>query len=140
MIIKILEFLAQNVKEFKDYEPHLERMLDLCNLPPLLERSSEASTSSDILKQYFTLLGHLLLILPTETRVLKIHKALHSLLSGTKSIDITAVKHEYCCRAVEKSNLPITLTELLCASLLDMYGKVLELVLLLSSISHTCCK
>lgn len=140
MIIKILEFLAQNVQAFEEYEPHLERMLDLCNLPPLLERSSEAATNSDIMEQYFTLLGHLLLFLPTDARVLKIHKALYSLLLGTRSIDITAVKREYCCRAMEKSNLPITLTELLCASLLDTYEKVLELVLLLSSISHTCCK
>ncbi|XP_076663021.1 cilia- and flagella-associated protein 69 [Andrena cerasifolii] len=138
MIMKVLEFLAQNVQAYKEYEPHLEQMLDLCNLPPLLEKSSEGAINFDIMEQYFTLLGHLLLILPTEARVLKIHKALYSLLLGTKFIDVTAVKREYCCRAMEKSNLPITLTELLCASRLDMYGKVLELVLLLSSVSHTC--
>lgn len=139
MIIKVLKFLAENVKTVKEYKIHLNRMLELCNIPPLLEKLSDNLILEDIMKHYFTLLGHLLIILPTEQQILKIHRILHSLLLKTKIKNIAAIKLEYCRKAVEKSELPIIIAELLRTSELKMYEKVLQLVFLLSSISYECC-
>ncbi|KAG6796258.1 cilia- and flagella-associated protein 69 [Apis mellifera caucasica] len=139
LIIKVLKFLAENVKTVKEYKIHLNRMLELCNIPPLLEKLSDNLILEDIMKHYFTLLGHLLIILPTEQQILKIHRILHSLLLKTKIKNIAAIKLEYCRKAVEKSELPIIIAELLRTSELKMYEKVLQLVFLLSSISYECC-
>ncbi|XP_076240800.1 cilia- and flagella-associated protein 69 [Calliopsis andreniformis] len=137
-VIKILEFLACNIKSVKEYQPHLDQMLKLCALPPVMEKSSEKVTNSNIMEQYFTMLGHLLIILPTKEQVLKIHEALHSLLLWTKFTNIAAVNPEYCYKVMEKSELPIIVIQLLENSLPDVYEKILELVFLLSSVSHTC--
>lgn len=139
MIIKILKFLAENVKTVEEYKLHLNRMLELCNIPPLLEKSSDSLIFDDIMKQYFTLLGQLLIILPTEQQILKIHKILHSLLLKTEIRNVAAVTFEYCRKAMEKSKLPIIVTELLSTSYLETYEKFLQLVFLLSSISYECC-
>lgn len=139
-MIKILEFLAGNIKSVKEYEIHLTQMLKLCAIPPLMEKSSEKLTKCDIMEDYFTLLGHLLIILSEKEQVLMIHKALHSLLLWTKSINIAAADPEYCRKTMEKSKLPIIVIEKLNTSLPEMYEKTLELVFLLSSVSRTCCK
>ncbi|CAK9815304.1 hypothetical protein ANTQUA_LOCUS8376 [Anthophora quadrimaculata] len=135
LVIKILKFLAENVQSVKEYQLHFDRMLELCNLPPLLERSSEGVVNSHIIEEYFTLLGDLLVILPLE-QVVKVHKALHSLLVRTKLTNVNVIKLKYCREAMEKSKLPLTVVELLQASSTDMYPKNLELVFLLSSTSH----
>ncbi|XP_076619072.1 uncharacterized protein LOC143340711 [Colletes latitarsis] len=137
-VIKILPFLARNVKSVKEYELYLDQMLGLCNLTPLLEKYSENLIIFDIMEQYFTLLGHLLEILPTNEQILKVHEALHSLLLRTHSTNVATVKLEYCHRVMEKSKLPISVTNLLKVSVPSMYQKVLELIFLLSSISYTC--
>lgn len=131
--------MAENVKTVKEYKLHLNRMLELCNIPPLLEKSSDNLIVDDIMEHYFTLLGDLLIISPTEQQILKIHKILHSLLLKTKIKNIAAVKFEYCRKAMEKSQLPIIIAELLRASYSKMYEKILQLVFLLSSISYECC-
>lgn len=138
--MKILAFLAKNVTSIKEYELHLDQMLELCNLLPLLEKSSESLITLDIMEQYFTLLGHLLAILPTDKQALKIYEALRSLLLRTNSTNAATVKLEYRHRAMEKSRLPIILTNLLENSLPDTYPTILELIFLLSSVSYTCCK
>lgn len=130
--------MAENVNRVKEYELHLDRMLELCNIPLLLEKSSESLIHEDIIEQYFTLLGHLLVILPTKKQALKVHKVLHSLLSKTQK-DVSAIQLEHYRKAVEKSKLPLTVVELLQASTTDTYAKTLELVFLLSSISYKCC-
>ncbi|CAK9831943.1 Cilia- and flagella-associated protein 69 [Anthophora retusa] len=135
LVIKILKFLAENVQSVKEYQLHFDRMLELCNLPPLLERSSEGVVNSHIIEEYFTLLGDLLVILPLEQAV-KVHKALHSLLVRTKLTNVNVIKLKHCREAMEKSKLPLTVVELLQASSTDMYPKNLELVFLLSSTSH----
>lgn len=131
--------MAENVNRVKEYELHLDRMLELCNIPLLLEKSSENLIHEDIIGQYFTLLGHLLVILPTKKQALKVHKALHSLLLKTQKKDISAIQLEHCRKAMEKSKLPLTVVELLQASTTETYPKTLELVFLLSSISYKCC-
>ncbi|XP_076162248.1 cilia- and flagella-associated protein 69-like isoform X3 [Ptiloglossa arizonensis] len=137
-VMKILAFLAKNVTSIKEYELHLDQMLELCNLLPLLEKSSESLITLDIMEQYFTLLGHLLAILPTDKQALKIYEALRSLLLRTNSTNAATVKLEYRHRAMEKSRLPIILTNLLENSLPDTYPTILELIFLLSSVSYTC--
>ncbi|XP_043786646.1 cilia- and flagella-associated protein 69-like [Apis laboriosa] len=139
LIIKVLKFLAENVKTVEEYKLHLNRMLELCNIPPLLEKSSDSLILDDIMEQYFTLLGHLLIILPTEHQILKIHRILHSLLLKTEIKNSAAVKFEHCRKAMEKSKLPIIIAELLRTSYLKMYEKILQLVFLLSSISYESC-
>lgn len=131
--------MAENVNRVKEYELHLDRMLDLCDIPLVLEKSSESLIHEDVIEQYFTLLGHLLVILPTKKQALKVHKALHSLLLKKQKEDISAIQLEHCHKAVEKSKLPLTVVELLQASTTETYPKTLELVLLLSSISYKCC-
>ncbi|XP_076397314.1 uncharacterized protein LOC100874990 isoform X7 [Megachile rotundata] len=138
IVIKLLKFLAQNVKLVKDYELYLDQMLELCSLPPLLEKSSEGFFKNDIMEQYFTLLGQLFIILPIQEQALKVHKALHSLLMKQRLKNAATIKLELCYRAVERSKLPIIVTELLQSSSPDTYPKFLELVFLLSSISCTC--
>ncbi|CAL7952404.1 unnamed protein product [Xylocopa violacea] len=138
LVIKVLKFLADRVKSVKEYELHLNRMLELCNIPPLLERPSEASINSDIMEQYFTLLGQLLVILPTKRQVLNVHKALYSLLLKTRVKYINAIKVEYCHKAMEKSMLPVTVVKLVQASHQETYPTNLELVFLLSSVSCAC--
>ncbi|XP_076754246.1 uncharacterized protein LOC143425386 [Xylocopa sonorina] len=138
LVMKVLKFLADRVKSVKEYELHLNRMLELCNIPPLLERPSEASINYDIMKQYFTLLGQLLIILPTKQQVLNVHKALYSLLLKTRVKYINAIKVEYCHKAMEKSMLPVIAVELVQASHQEMYPTNLELVFLLSSVSCAC--
>nr|XP_031827063.1 cilia- and flagella-associated protein 69-like [Nomia melanderi] len=137
-IMRILEFLTQNVKSFKDYKPHLDQMLDLCQLPPLLDKSSEVLLNNNILEQYFTLLGHLLIVLPHKEQVLKVYKALHCLLLKRDASNVTAIKIKHCHKVVEKSELPLKVVKSLQSSLPEMYEKILELVFLLSSISYTC--
>ncbi|XP_060829520.1 cilia- and flagella-associated protein 69-like [Bombus pascuorum] len=139
LVIKVLKFLGENVKTVKEYELHLDRMLELCNVPPILEKPSESVIHIDIMEQYFTLLGHLLVVLPTKQQTLKIHRALDSLLLKKQVRNVPTIKVEHCRKAMENSRLPLTVTELLQASLLRMYPKILELVFLLSSISHKCC-
>lgn len=140
MVIKVLVFLAENVKRIKEYELHLDRMLELCNVTPLLEKTSESLTHENIMEQYFTMLGHLLVILPTKQQVLKVHKVLRSLLLRAQVNDVTAVKLEYCRKCMERSRLPIIVAELLQTSSTEMYPKNLKLVFLLSSVSYKCCR
>ncbi|XP_050588356.1 uncharacterized protein LOC126921135 isoform X2 [Bombus affinis] len=139
LVIKVLKFLGENVKMVKEYELHLDRMLELCNVPPILEKPSESVIHINIMEQYFTLLGHLLVVLPTKQQTLKIHRALDSLLLKEQIRNVPTIKVEHCRKAMENSRLPLTVTELLQASFLKMYPKILELVFLLSSISHKCC-
>ncbi|XP_017798308.1 PREDICTED: uncharacterized protein LOC108579312 [Habropoda laboriosa] len=128
-------FLAENVQLVKEYELHFDRMLELCNLPPLLEKSFEGVTNCHILEQYFTLLGDLLVILPKH-QALKVHQALHSLLLRTKLTNVNVIKLKHCRRAMEKSKLPLIVVELLQASFPDIYPKILDLIFLLSSTSR----
>ncbi|KAG7212571.1 hypothetical protein KM043_012870 [Ampulex compressa] len=138
-VMNIIEFLAWKSREVKQYRTHLDRMLELCRVPPLLERCSDTLVSSDVMEQYFTLLGYLLAILPTKREASKIHEALYYLLIRTGPVNEAAVKLEYRRLTMEKSRLPITVTELLEASFPAMYPKILELVFLLVSVSYTCC-
>ncbi|XP_017754601.1 PREDICTED: cilia- and flagella-associated protein 69-like [Eufriesea mexicana] len=115
------------------------QMLELCNITPLLEKSSESLTHENTMEQYFTMLGHLLIILPTKQQISKVHRALHSLLLKAQVKDAAAVKLEYCRKCMERSRLPMTVAELLQASSTEMYPIILGLVFLLSSISYKCC-
>ncbi|XP_076278659.1 cilia- and flagella-associated protein 69 [Lasioglossum baleicum] len=140
-IMTVLEFLVENVikeNSIKEYELLLDEMLTLCSLPPLLEKSSEILTNNDRMEQYFTLLGKLLVVLPAKEQVSKIHEAIHSLLLKRDSSNVAAVKIKDCLAVVEKSQLPKMVVKSLESSLPDMYEKILELVFLLSSISHVC--
>ncbi|XP_076642623.1 cilia- and flagella-associated protein 69-like [Halictus rubicundus] len=137
-IIRILEFLVQNVDSVEQYKQLLNEMLKLCSLPPLLEKSSEILTNNDRIEQYFTLLGKLLAVLPTKEQALEIHKAIHSLLLNRDSSNVAAIKIKDCLAFMEKSQLPNMVVKTLEGSLPEMYQKILELVFLLSSISYKC--
>ncbi|XP_018355188.1 PREDICTED: cilia- and flagella-associated protein 69-like [Trachymyrmex septentrionalis] len=140
VIMKILEFLAWKSRETNDYQEHLDRMLQLCSQPPLLKQASESLTSSVIIEHYFTFLGYLLIILPNEEDVQRIHEALDCLLiRQTKPINIAAVKLDFCRRAMENSRLPIIIIELLEAAMPKIYPKILELAYTVASISNQCC-
>lgn len=140
-VTKIIEFLATNAKNVQDYRSHLDEMLEYSNRPPLLEKFIENVTCSDIMEQYFTFFGHLLTILPRKQELLKVHEALRTLLIRTVPADHpSAVKSEICRAAMEKSNLSITVTEILNTSSVEEYPMILELIFLLSSISCVCCK
>ncbi|XP_033335215.2 uncharacterized protein LOC117225643 [Megalopta genalis] len=136
--MRIIEFLVENVNIDKEYEFHLDQILELCHLPPLLEKSSEILTNNDILEQYFTLLGKLLVVLPTKKHILKVHEAIHSLLLNRDSSNIAAVKIRDCRAVIEKSQLPVEVVKSLENCLPELYQKILELVFLLCSISYKC--
>jgi len=139
--MKILEFLAWKSRETNDYREHLDRMLQLCNQPPLLKKASETLTSSVIIEHYFTFLGCLLTILPNEEDIQRIHETLDCLLiRQTKPINIAAVKLDFRRRAMENSRLPIIINELLEAAMPKIYPKILELAYMVASISNQCCK
>ncbi|XP_036149500.1 uncharacterized protein LOC118647855 [Monomorium pharaonis] len=139
-VMKVLEFLAWKIKEVNDYRVHLNRMLQLCSQPPLLKQTSECLVSSVVMEHYFTLLGHLLTILPDEEDVQRIHQALDCLLiKRTKLTNVAAVKLDFCRQTMENSRLPIIIVELLKATMPKMYPKILELAYMLASISNKCC-
>lgn len=140
-VTKVLEFLAWKSREINDYRVHLDRMLHLCNRPPLLKRTSESLISFAIMEHYFTTLGYLLIILPSEEEIQKIHEALDCLLIERKKVtNVAAIKLDLRRRAMESSKLPIIIVELLEAALTRMYPKILELTFILASISSQCCE
>ncbi|XP_011685792.1 PREDICTED: uncharacterized protein LOC105448749 isoform X2 [Wasmannia auropunctata] len=139
-IMKVLEFLAWKTKEVNDYRVHLDRMLQLCSQPPLLEQTSESLAISVVMEHYFTLLGYLLTILPDEEDILRIHEALDCLLiKRTKPINVAAVKLDFRRQSMENSKLPIIVTELLEAAMPRIYPQILEIAHTLASISNQCC-
>lgn len=139
--MKVLEFLAWKSREVDDYRVHLDRMLRLCNRPPLLKRTSESLVSFAIMEHYFTMLGYLLIILPKEEDIQQIHEALDCLLIGrTKVTHVAAMKLDLRRRAMENSRLPVIIVELLEAALTRMYPKILELAFMLASVSSQCCE
>ncbi|XP_043682372.1 uncharacterized protein LOC122635790 [Vespula pensylvanica] len=138
MVIKIIEFLKTNAKHVEDYRLHLDQMLEFSKRPPLLEKFSQNITCSDIMEQYFTFFGYLL-ILRSKQELLKVHEALRSLLIRTVPADPSAVKSEICRAAMEKSNLCFTVIGILNTSSTEEYPMMLELIFLLSSISYVCC-
>lgn len=139
--MKVLEFLAWKSREVDDYRAHLDRMLRLCNRPPLLERTSESLVGFAIMEHYFTTLGYLLIILPDEEAIQLIREALDCLLIGrAKVTHVAAVKLDLRRRAMESSKLPIIVVQLLEAALTRMYPKILELTFILASVSSRCCE
>ncbi|KMQ91612.1 Uncharacterized protein C7orf63 [Lasius niger] len=139
--MKVLEFLAWKSREVDVYRVHLDRMLRLCNRPPLLKRTSESLVSFAIMEHYFTMLGYLLIILPKEEDIQQIHEALDCLLIGrTKVTHVAAMKLDLRRRAMENSRLPVIIVELLEAALTRMYPKILELAFMLASVSSQCCE
>jgi len=139
--MQVLDFLARKSKEVECYQAHLDRMLQLCSRPPLLKRTSDNLISSVVMEQYFTLLGHLLQILPNEEQRRYIRDALDCLLIGDAQLtNVTAVKMDFRRRAVENSKLPTIVMELLKISLPKTYPMILELAFILASVSHQCCK
>ncbi|KAF7383059.1 hypothetical protein HZH68_014908 [Vespula germanica] len=139
MVIKIIEFLKTNAKHVEDYRLHLDQMLEFSKRPPLLEKFSQNITCSDIMEQYFTFFGYLL-ILRSKQELFKVHEALRSLLIRTVPADPSAVKSEICRAAMEKSNLCFTVIGILNTSSTEEYPMLLELIFLLSSISYVCSK
>lgn len=140
-VMKVLEFLAWKSRKVEGYRAYLDRMLQLCSRPPLLERSFASLIDSVIMEHYFTLLGYLLTILPDEDEIQRIYEALDCLLIGrTKLMNVAAVKLDFRRRAMENSRLPITVVELLEAALPKIYPRILELAFMLASISRQCCK
>lgn len=140
-VMKVLEFLNWKSRKVEDYRPHLDRMIQLCGRPPLLERTSESLFSSVLMEHYFTFLGYLLTMSQNEEEFRRTHDVLSRLLiERTKSTNIAAIKLDLCRRAMESSRLPIVAAELLEAASPNVYPRVLELAYMLASVSHQCCK
>ncbi|RLU17102.1 hypothetical protein DMN91_011171 [Ooceraea biroi] len=139
-VMQVLDFLARRSRGIDDYRAHLDRMLQLCSRPPLLKRTSESLISSVVMEQYFTLLGHLLMILPNEEQRQQICDAVDCLLIGRARLtNVAAVKMDFRRCAVENSRLPIIVVELLETALPKTYPMVLRLAFVLASVSYQCC-
>ena len=139
-IMDILEFLSCKSKEVKYFQVHLDYMLDLCSQPLLLERNSKVLSCIEVLEQYFTVLGYLLLTLSTKEEISKICRALYYLLFKSNTVDVSTVPLEMRHQAMENSQLPVVLAKLLEVSSSDIYEQVLDLVFILVSVSSKCCE
>lgn len=140
-MIQVLEFLACRSKEVKEYEAHLDRMLEIAKRPPRLKRMSENLVSSVVMEQYFTLLGHLLTILSDKEQHRQICDAIDSLLIARAELtNVTAVRMDLRHRAVENSCLPNIVVGLLENALPKAYTMFLELASVLASVSFQCCE
>ncbi|XP_025152921.1 uncharacterized protein LOC112588192 [Harpegnathos saltator] len=140
--MSVLEFLAWKCRTVDEYRAHLDRMLQLCSRPPLLERSSDTLTRSVIMEHYFTLLGYLLTIVPREEQIQRIRDALDSLLieRARPAANVAAARLDFRLRAMENSRLPVIVAELLEAATPKVYPKLLELAFTLASVSRQCCE
>ncbi|XP_033222568.1 cilia- and flagella-associated protein 69-like [Belonocnema kinseyi] len=138
-VMDILEFLSLKAKSVKQYQIHLDRMLELCNQPLVLEKTSEILSCADVIEQYFTVLGYLLAILPSTAEVLQVYRAVGCLLIQSKHVEGSTIPLEICHRAMERSQLPIILAKLVQVSSFDIYERVLHLIFILVSVSSICC-
>ncbi|XP_034946404.1 cilia- and flagella-associated protein 69-like [Chelonus insularis] len=137
-MMQILEFITWKCHDTPEYNIYLNNLLRICAYTPLLERYSENLTCSEILDHYFSVLGYLAVILSDHNDV-KVLDVLDQLLTIQKSINIAEVKQDIIHQSVERSKLPIVLTELLMICSSKIYKNVLDTTYVVTSISNTCC-
>lgn len=82
----------------------------------------------------------MIVILPNHLEILKVLDALCQLLTRSKSSDISAVKLDYCQRAVERSKLPMIIADLVAVCTPEIEKKLLNLTWIVVLISDECCK
>lgn len=138
-IVQVLDFLAHKTRDIPVYQKHLNKMLDHCGHPPLLEKSSDSLSCTPVLEQYFTTLGCLLTQLPTQQEILKVLHAIQQLLLRPKPVALSSVKLELCIKAVELSKLPLILTQLLKTCSPEIHKKIIDIIYVIVLSSNTCC-
>ncbi|KAK0094708.1 hypothetical protein PV326_010229 [Microctonus aethiopoides] len=138
-IMEILEFLARKIQHNLEYKKYLNIMLDICAHPPLLEKSSEYLSCSDIIVHYFTVLGYLLVLIPNNLEIIKTLDVINQLLIRSTPVEISAIKLELLHSAVEKSRLPLILTDLIQISPSEIFKNILDTTFNVASISNVCC-
>lgn len=136
----ILEFLARKILDNPEYRKYLNIMLDICAHPPLLEKSSECLSCSDIIVHYLTVLGYLLVLIPDNQEIIKTLDVINQLLIRSTPVEISAIKLEFLHSAVEKSRLPLILTDLIQISPSEIFKNILDTTFNVASISNVCCK
>ena len=139
-VMDILEFLSWKAKDVKQYQIHLDRMLELCCEPLVLEKNSEILSSLEFVEQYLSVLGYILVILPTKAEVLQVCRALGHMLIHSKYVEGPTVPLEIYHQAMERSQLPIVLAKLLEVSSHDIYQRILDLLFIVVSLSSLCCE
>ncbi|KAK0167140.1 hypothetical protein PV327_004576 [Microctonus hyperodae] len=138
-IMTILEFLATKIQDIPEYKKYLNIMLDICAYPPLLEKSSEYLSCSDIIVHYFTVLGYLLVLIPNNQEIIKTLDIINKLLIRSTPVEISAIKLEFVHSAVEKSRLPLILSDLIQISSSEIFKDILDTTFNVASISNMCC-
>jgi hypothetical protein len=61
-VTKVIEFLAKNHQDSRDYEELLGAVLKLVTCPPRIEKPSESHKFKHDLEDYFTMYGEILII------------------------------------------------------------------------------
>lgn len=144
LVSRLLEFVASRSRKVTEYGKLLDRMLHLCKLRPILEKSSDLLRCNDALESYFSTLGHLTRLLDTDREILTVLEAVSDLSDESRNNNKLSIPPslnlEICHEAIQKSTLPIFLTELLRDSSPDVYGRTLDVVLVIVTISIDCCK
>ncbi|XP_015108721.1 cilia- and flagella-associated protein 69-like [Diachasma alloeum] len=138
-IVIVLEFLGWKAREVPEYQEHLTTILGTISCPPEVEKPSENLTSSKILEHYFTHLGRLIILLPTQEGIIKLLGSFHELLTRPKRADISAIKLGYLYEAVEKSSLPVVLSRLINNCPPEISKNLLEVICDLVMTSEVCC-
>ncbi|XP_043283076.1 uncharacterized protein [Venturia canescens] len=144
LVSRLLEFVALKSGIFAEFKVLLNRMLRLCKLPLVLQKTSDSLRYNDAVELYFSTLGHLMTeALHKDHEILMVLEAISNLLVLRKNNDQLAsvpyLKLEICHKAMEKSRLPIHLMELLRVSSLAVYDQALNVVLILVTTSNNCC-
>ena len=139
-VMQVLEYLAWRALGVPEYQNYLHKLLEICALPPLLQKSSESLQSMGVLEQYFTMLSYLMVVLPIDTEVFKVLGVVYQLLIRNKPAPISAVSLHLCHRAAETSRLPIVITELAEISSPTTYHSVLKVAYILAISSYDCCE
>lgn len=137
---EILEFLAPRARCVDEYLHFLHRLVELCREPPLLECASEALSCGPDLTRYFSLLGYLLVLVPTRGCFQLLVGAVERLVGCEQRARKQAVRLQARREALEGSRLPVTLAELADIASAATYPDVLRMIEAVVRASDVCCE
>ncbi|XP_074030963.1 uncharacterized protein isoform X3 [Leptinotarsa decemlineata] len=138
-IIQLIYILTDRIDVTGVYEKLLERILVICCIPPLLNKSSDVLTFARDLQELFTVLGYLLVCLKNNNlRNVAVNALINLLKNSPKHKWYSSLESRK--KAADDSRLSEILGQLLAVADDEIYSKLLTLITLMIKDCKNSCK
>nr|XP_023027389.1 cilia- and flagella-associated protein 69-like [Leptinotarsa decemlineata] len=138
-IIQLIYILTDRIDVTGVYEKLLERILVICCIPPLLNKSSDVLTFARDLRELFTALGYLLVCLKNNNlRNIVVNALINLLKNSPKHKWYSSLESRK--KAADDSRLSEILGQLLAVADDEIYSKLLTLITLMIKDCKNSCK